>query len=152
MQQGRLFYFVYVKQSALENYLFHCILRSPSERTSLKYECQISSQSKTGEFGFFHGLPATPFLIKRNSIFLWEASKSSKILMFKKRIYWRSLLHFFCQYFSLPEWELIPMVRGRQCDQKVRLFFNIWPFATIKIIAIMSQNSQSRLSILPNKK
>ena len=40
----------------------------------------------------------------------------------------------------------------RQCDQIVRLFLNIWPFATITISLIMSQICQSRLSILPNKK
>ena len=41
---------------------------------------------------------------------------------------------------------------GKQCDQMVRLFFNIWPFATMKISPIMSQICQSKLSILPNKK
>ena len=40
---------------------------------------------------------------------------------------------------------------GKQCDQMVRLFFNIWPFATMKISPIMSQICQSKLSILPNK-
>ena len=39
-----------------------------------------------------------------------------------------------------------------QCDQMVRLFFNIWPFPTMQISPIMSQVCQSRLSILPNKK
>ena len=39
-----------------------------------------------------------------------------------------------------------------QWDQMVRLFFNVWPFATLKISPIMSQICQSRLSILPNKK
>ena len=38
-----------------------------------------------------------------------------------------------------------------QCDQMVRLFLNIWPFATLKISPTMSQICQSRLSILPNK-
>ena len=39
-----------------------------------------------------------------------------------------------------------------QCDQMVRLFFNIWPFAIVKISPIMSQICQSQLSILPNMK
>ena len=39
-----------------------------------------------------------------------------------------------------------------QCDQMVLLFFNIWPFAIMKISPIMSQICQSPLSILPNKK
>ena len=39
-----------------------------------------------------------------------------------------------------------------QCDQMIRLFFNIWLFATTKICPIMSQVCQSSLSILPNKK
>ena len=39
----------------------------------------------------------------------------------------------------------------KQCDQMVRLFFNIWPFETMKISPIMSQICPSRLSILPNK-
>ena len=38
-----------------------------------------------------------------------------------------------------------------QCDQMVRLFFNIWPFARMQISPIMSQICQIRLSILPNK-
>ena len=37
-----------------------------------------------------------------------------------------------------------------QCDQLVSLFFNIWPFATMKISPIISQICQSRLSIMPN--
>ena len=41
---------------------------------------------------------------------------------------------------------------NRRCDQMVRLFFNIWPFETMKISPIMSQIYQSRLSIFPNKK
>ena len=36
-----------------------------------------------------------------------------------------------------------------RCDQMVRIFFNIWPFATMKIRPIMSQISQSMRSILP---
>ena len=40
----------------------------------------------------------------------------------------------------------------RQCDQMVRLFLNIWPFAIVKISPIMSQICQSQLSILPNMK
>ena len=39
-----------------------------------------------------------------------------------------------------------------QCDQMVRLFFSIWPFATMKISPIRSQICQSRLSILLYKK
>ena len=39
-----------------------------------------------------------------------------------------------------------------QCDQMVRLFFNIWSFATKKFSPIMSQIGQSMLSILPNMK
>ena len=39
----------------------------------------------------------------------------------------------------------------KQCDEMVGLFFNIWPFATMKISPIMSQICQSRLTILPNK-
>ena len=39
-----------------------------------------------------------------------------------------------------------------QCDQIVRLFFNICQFAAMKISPIMSQICQSMLSILPNKK
>ena len=34
----------------------------------------------------------------------------------------------------------------------VRLFYNIWPFATIKISPIMAQFCQNRLSILANRK
>ena len=41
---------------------------------------------------------------------------------------------------------------GKQCDQMVNLFFNIWPFATVKISPTRSQIYQSRLSILTNKK
>ena len=39
-----------------------------------------------------------------------------------------------------------------QCDQVVRLFFNIWPFAEMKNSPIMSQTCQSIIRILPNKK
>ena len=39
-----------------------------------------------------------------------------------------------------------------QCDQKVRLFFNIWPFAKMKIGPIIYQIRQSRLNILTNEK
>ena len=39
-----------------------------------------------------------------------------------------------------------------QCDQTVRLFFNIWPLATITNSPIMYQICQSRLNILTNKK
>ena len=39
-----------------------------------------------------------------------------------------------------------------QCDQMVRLFFNIWPFEAMKISQIMSHICQSMRSILPNKK
>ena len=38
-----------------------------------------------------------------------------------------------------------------QCDQMVRLIFNIWPFANMKISSIMAQICQSQLSILPDK-
>ena len=38
-----------------------------------------------------------------------------------------------------------------QCDRMVRLFFNIWSFATRKFSPILSQNCQSMLRILPNK-
>ena len=37
----------------------------------------------------------------------------------------------------------------KQCDQMIRLFFNIWPFTTMKISPTMSYIWQSRLSILP---
>ena len=47
---------------------------------------------------------------------------------------------------------MLVCVCSRQCDQMDRLFFNIWPFATMKISPKMSQIYQSRLSILPNKK
>ena len=36
--------------------------------------------------------------------------------------------------------------------QTIRKFFNIWPFAAVKIVPILSQICQSKLSILPNKK
>ena len=39
-----------------------------------------------------------------------------------------------------------------QCDQMVRLFFNIWTFAIMKISQIISQIWQSQLSILPKMK
>ena len=39
-----------------------------------------------------------------------------------------------------------------QCYQMVRLFFNICPFATMKISPIMSSICQSIISILPNNK
>ena len=41
---------------------------------------------------------------------------------------------------------------AEQCDQIDKLFFNIWPFAVMKISTIMSQICKSMLSILPNKK
>ena len=41
---------------------------------------------------------------------------------------------------------------GDQCDQMIRLFFNIWPFATTKISQEMIQICQSRFSILSNNK
>ena len=44
-----------------------------------------------------------------------------------------------------------PNIRN-QCDQIVRFFFNIWPYATIKICPMVKQIRQSRLKILPNKK
>ena len=44
------------------------------------------------------------------------------------------------------------ILTGEQCDQMVRLFLNIWPFAIVKISPIMSQICQSQLSILPNMK
>ena len=40
----------------------------------------------------------------------------------------------------------------QQYDKMVRLFLNIWPFATMKISPIMSQICQTILSNLPNKK
>ena len=45
-----------------------------------------------------------------------------------------------------------PFLCAFQCDQMVRLFFNFWPFTTMKISPIMSQIYQSNLSILPYKK
>ena len=39
-----------------------------------------------------------------------------------------------------------------QCDQMVRLFFNMWPFATLKIIPMMAQIFLRRLVIFPNQK
>ena len=39
-----------------------------------------------------------------------------------------------------------------KCDQMVRVFFNIWQLATMKISAIMYQICQRRLNILPDKK
>ena len=48
--------------------------------------------------------------------------------------------------------EIPDEVRGGQCDLMVRLIFNIWPFATMKISPKIPQISQSQLSILPNKK
>ena len=44
------------------------------------------------------------------------------------------------------------LLSWHQCDKMVKLFFNIWPFETMKISPIMSQIWQSMLSILPNKK
>ena len=41
---------------------------------------------------------------------------------------------------------------GGQCDQMVRLFFDIWPFGTMKVSPTLSQFFQSSLSILPNMK
>ena len=38
-----------------------------------------------------------------------------------------------------------------QCDQIIRLFFNIWPFAAMIISPIMSQIGQIRLSIFQIK-
>ena len=55
------------------------------------------------------------------------------------------------EYFDLRENRKFGIGRRRQCDQMVSLFFNIWPFAKRKIILIISQICQSRLSILPNK-
>ena len=50
-------------------------------------------------------------------------------------------------------WEHITqLLPSTQCDQMVILFFNIWPFVTMKISPIMSQICQSNLSILANKK
>ena len=40
----------------------------------------------------------------------------------------------------------------QQCDQMVRLFFNIWQLATMKISPIMHQIGQSRLNIWPKRK
>ena len=40
---------------------------------------------------------------------------------------------------------------GIQRDQRVRLFFIIWPVATMKISPIMSQIRKSRLNIVPNE-
>ena len=40
----------------------------------------------------------------------------------------------------------------RQCDQMVKLFFDIWPLATMKISQTKFQICQSRPFILPNKK
>ena len=55
-------------------------------------------------------------------------------------------------HFLAGQSTLVTQVCGYQCDQMVRLFFNIWPFPTMQISPIMSQVCQSRLSILPNKK
>ena len=41
---------------------------------------------------------------------------------------------------------------SKQCDQMVRLFFNIWPLATMKMCQILFQICQSRPIILQNMK
>ena len=46
----------------------------------------------------------------------------------------------------------ISLVGGDQCDQLVKLCFNIWPLATMKIRPVMLQIYQSGFTILPNKK
>ena len=47
---------------------------------------------------------------------------------------------------------LPPRLGIGQCYQMVRLFFNIWPFATMYISPKTSHICKSRLSILPKKK
>ena len=44
------------------------------------------------------------------------------------------------------------ILSSKQCDLLARLFFNIWPLATLKICPIMYQICHGRLTILPNKK
>ena len=48
----------------------------------------------------------------------------------------------------------VVVFRNKQCDQIVRLFFNIWPFASMKISPIMSQicpkrKKQSKICQIP---
>ena len=43
-------------------------------------------------------------------------------------------------------------MHGLQCYQMVKLCFNIWPFATMKISPGMQQICQTMLNILSNKK
>ena len=46
---------------------------------------------------------------------------------------------------------MILVQRWYKCDRMVRLFFNMWPFVTMKIRTILSQICQSGFSILPNE-
>ena len=38
---------------------------------------------------------------------------------------------------------------GEQCDQMVRLLFNIWPFAKVKFCKVRLKSCKSRFNILP---
>ena len=42
--------------------------------------------------------------------------------------------------------------KQEQCDQMVKLCFNIWPNATMKISPVMQKICQSKMDILPKKK
>ena len=47
---------------------------------------------------------------------------------------------------------LFAAVYLQQCDQMVKLCFNIWPSAIMKIIQEVQQISQSKLTVFQNKK
>ena len=86
---------------------------------------------------------------------IWKQKNVSKARRWKSRLcVWVGELNSSSSCISLETFS--PETRRRcrvsKCDQMVRLFFNIWPFATMKISPIMSQICQSQLSILPNNK
>ena len=59
------------------------------------------------------------------------------------------------QFNAMVGWQQLKLVEGvtlNQCGQMLRLFFNIWPFAIMKISPIMPKICPRQLSILPNNK
>ena len=95
----------------------------------------ISTQKVTIQFGYFLKILCHEKLQKNHSIWShWTRPKNRP----------KS---------TSPDWKKGLQYCHDGLDQMVRLIFNIWPFATMKISPkILSQIRQSRLSHLLNKK
>ena len=84
------------------------------------------------------------FIILRRLFFAWTLPSTRKNMISYEWVIYLSSLSRLLKRFQEKS--------GDQYDQMVKLFFNIWPFATIRNSPIMSQICQSRLRSLPIKK